>query len=106
MPTFQTNASVDIYRLVTASAKEQYSATPVLTNLSAGIWPVSTDILAVMPGESAYQLYDCYIFSKQAIQNGDKIIDADGAEYIVKGTPYVMNSTYLVYTKLLLEKVV
>lgn len=105
MPQFATNAVVDIYRLTVTEGIDEYAETPTFTNVSIAITPVDNQILAVLPGESAYQMYDGYIFSKKLIKNGDKLIDADDSEWIVRGTSYQMG-IYLTYTKLLLEKVV
>lgn len=105
MPQFPTNKTLDFYQFETVAGKESYEDEPYLENIAAGVYPVDTSILAVLPGESAYQTYDCFIFAKLAIKNGDKAKDVDGVEWIVRGVSYQMDS-YLVYTKLLLEMVV
>ena len=105
MPQFPTNETLDFYRFEATGDKLTYGTDPIFENIPAGVYPVGTEILAVLPGESAYQLYDCFIFSKLAIKNGDKAKDPDGIEWIVKGVSYQMSS-YQTYTKLLLEMVV
>lgn len=105
MPQFPTNNTLDFYRYELTGDKEAYGTTPVFENIPAGVYPVGNEILAVLPGESAYQMYDCFIFAKLAIKNGDKAKDPEGFEWIVRGVSYQMGS-YLTFTKLLLEMVV
>lgn len=97
--------TVDIYRLTRTGNKDQYATTPVYTTIEAGIFPAGTDILAVYPAESAFALYEIYIFEPCLLKNGDKL-KSGGDEWIVRGVPQVFSSMRTQYQRLIGEKVV
>ncbi len=97
--------SADVYRLTRTGDTESYHTTPVITGLECGIFPASTDILAVYPGESSFQLYECYVYEFVVLKNGDKF-KALGEEWIARGVPQVFDTNHLYYQRLVLEKVV
>lgn len=100
-----TTHLVSVYRLGVTSAKESYAATPVITGLDVGIFPAGTDIVAVYGGESAFQLYEVYVYEAATLKNGDKLVSGTD-EWIVKGVPQVFNTPHLYYQRLICEKVV
>ena len=100
-----TTHLVDVYRLAVASSKEGYGASPVITGLDVGIFPAGTDIVAVYGGESAFQLYDVYVYESATLKNGDKLKSGTD-EWIIKGVPQVFSTPYLSYQRLICEKVV
>jgi hypothetical protein len=97
--------TADVYRLTRTGDMESYAVPAVITGLRCGIFPASTDVLAVYPGESSFQLYECYIYKTVTIKNGDKF-KSSGDEWIVRGVPQVFNTNYLSYQRVILEKVV
>ncbi len=96
---------VDIYHLVLSAGKESYEATPSITSLKVGIFPAGSDILAVYPGESAYAIYQMFVFEPVTIKNGDKVIGA-GDTFIVRGIPQIFDTPNNYHQEVILEKVV
>jgi len=103
---FQTLTHVvDVYRLTASGNNQAYPSSPIYTGLDCGILPLSNDILAIYPGESAYALYEIYFYEVLDIKNGDKL-KSGGSEWIVRGVPQVVDTHYIYYQKVLGEKVV
>lgn len=101
----KTTHIVDVYRLTRTGNNESYGVSPVIIGLDCGIFPASSDVLAVYPGESSFQLYECYIYETATIKNGDKF-KISGDEWIVRGVPQIFDTNYLSYQRVILEKVV
>lgn len=97
--------SVDIYRLVRSGNTEQYDSTPVYTGIECGIFPASTDILAIYPSESAFALFEIYIYETVTLKNGDKL-KVGSSEWIVRGVPIVYETNQMYYTRVIGEQVV
>jgi hypothetical protein len=100
-----TTHLVDVYRLALSSSKESYGGTAVITGLDVGIFPAGNDIVAIYGGESAYQLYEVYVYESAVLKNGDKLKSGTD-EWIIQGVPQVFSTPYLSYQRLLCEKVV
>ena len=105
MTNFRENYTVDIYRLTVTGEKEEYNATPAVTNVEAGIFPVDTSIMAMFPGESAFQMYDIFVYRDVPIKNGDKFVSGTD-EWIIKGVPQKYADLLLTYQKCMGLKVV
>ncbi len=96
---------VDVYHLVLSGDKESYEVTPSYTSLKVGIIPAGSDILAVYPGESAYSLYQMFVYDDVTIKNGDKVVGG-GETFYVRGVPQVFNVLGHYHQEVVLEKVV
>ena len=105
MSAFPITHKVDVYHLTVTADKEGYEASPSITDLNATILPAGTEILAVYPGESSFQLYEIYVYEDVTIKNGDKV-KCGTDEWIVKGAPQVFDLADVYYQKMVGEKVV
>jgi hypothetical protein len=84
------NAKVDGYRFLRTGEKETYDTTPFVSNLDAQITPATPDLLSLYPDVPVGQLFDVFTFDNAvAMENGDKLIDENGNEYIIRGVPAV-----------------
>src|SRR5690554_5037196 len=102
---FPLTHKVDVYRFAVSGGQDKYDSTPIITGLDVAIYPASTDILAVYPGESAYQLYEIYTREAVMLKNGDKLkVGTD--EWIVRGAPREFRAPFVYYVQLVGEKVV
>ena len=97
--------TVDIFRLERTGNTEAYGPTPVVTGIDCGIFPAGNDILAVYPGMPSFAIFEIYVYEPTTIQNGDKL-NSGGTEYIVRGTPQVIDNRYMFTQRLVGEKVV
>lgn len=96
---------VSVYHFARTGDTEDYPSIADYSNVNACITPASTDIQLTYGGESAFQLYEVYVYDMTIVfQNGDKIIDDNGAIYFVAGVAEVVNNRYLHYTKLAVRK--
>lgn len=96
---------VSVYHFKRTGSTEDYPNTADYTNVNASITPSSTDIQLTYGGESAFQIYEMYVYDMTiTFKNGDKIIDDNGAVYFVAGIPEVVNNRYLHYTHLVVRK--
>ncbi len=105
MGHFPITHQVDIYHLVAIGDKESYETTPSYTSLKVGIVPAGSDILAVYPGESAYSLYQMFIYDEVIIKNGDRVV-GNGETFYVRGVPQVFDFKGNYHQEVVVEKVV
>ena len=97
--------TLDVYRLIRSGNNEQYDATPVYTAIECGIFPASSDVLAVYPGESSFALFEIYIYENITLKNGDKL-KVGTNEWIIRGVPQVYDTNQLFYVRAIGEQVV
>lgn len=99
--------NVSVFRFKKTGSKTDYDTTPTYTGVTCAILPASTDILAVYPAESVFQLYEIHITDMSlSFRNGDKLTDLSNSEWIVRGVPQVFNLPQISYQRIVGEKVV
>lgn len=99
-----TNKTLDIFHFERTGDKEEYESTPSFTGVKAQIIPASADLLAVFPGIPSYQLHEIFVYEQGDIRNGDKLVDQDAVEYIVRGVPQKVNTGILNFQQIVGEK--
>lgn len=106
MTQYFLNYTVDVYRFIENASKEQYGNTPAITNLEVCILPMDAAMAALAgSGESAFQMYDVYIYTDAVIHSGDKLISGTD-EWIVKGVPQKFTSLLQTYSHVQAVKVI
>ena len=99
------NRTCELFHFLKTGDKEEYDATPYQTAVKFQIIPAGSDILATFPGVPAYSLHEMFCFDMVEVLNGDKVIDEDGSEYIIRGEPQRVNTSYLTFQQFVGEKV-
>lgn len=102
---FLASHILTVYHFLRAGDNENYETTPTAEGLRAQILPAGTDIVVFYPDIPAYQLWDIFIFDQTTIQNGDKLVDEDNNEYIVKGVSFKVNEIYMTYQRIAGQKI-
>jgi len=97
---------INIYQFSRVGNVETYTTSPVYSNINACITPQGTDI-QTSGDVPAYQLFEAFLYDLTVvIHNGDKMVNTNGTVYIVDGVPYVTNTDYLQYIRVLARQVV
>lgn len=106
MPRFPLTSVVSIYQFQRTGNTEGYSTDPIYTNVSACVTPTGTDI-QTSGDVPAFQVFEIFIYDiTLTLSNGDKIVDQDGAAYLIQGVPYVINNRFLQYIRVLGRQIV
>lgn len=87
------NNTISVKRFATdAERKQSFGGTFVLQNEPAYIEPIQAQIATILDDQNAYYMFKIYCEGKLDIRVADKITDAQGREYFVKGIePYSNN---------------
>lgn len=97
--------SFDVYRLTKTGNDTEYGDTAVITDLDCGVFPASSEILAVYPDLPAYATYEVFVYEACSLQNGDKLTSGS-EEYIIRGVPQVYDNNLIYYQRLVVEKTI
>ncbi len=106
MPKLPITDVVKIYQFQRTGNTESYQSSPTYLNVNACISPTGTDIQPSID-VAAFQIFEIFLYDVTLqIHNADKIVTANGLEYLVDGQPYVMNNLYTQYIRVLARQVV
>jgi hypothetical protein len=94
-----------VYPFKKTGNTEEYDTTPLYTGVDAAVVPASTDILAVYPGISSFQLNEIFIYENVDLKNGYKLVSGS-EEYVVRGQPMKVDNAYMYYTHVVGERVI
>jgi len=80
------NTTITTYRIVRdGNDKEAYSVVPTLSSVSAWVEQLDQEPTEFVSGDSTFYNYRGYVDGILDIKISDKVIDAEGNEYTVKG---------------------
>jgi hypothetical protein len=107
MSFFKKNRTVNIFRFTTTNNKEAYGNTAVYSQISAGIFPASTNTQVMYPDLPIGQTYDIFIYDKITLQKGDKLTDTTtGDSFIIQGAPLVYDTSIKFFIQVVGLKVI
>ncbi len=87
-----SNNTISTLRRVVTSGKEVYDTTNILVNEPCFIAPISPMVATILDNQNAYKMFEIIVEGQLDIKIGDKCIDGQAVEYIVKGiAPYQNN---------------
>lgn len=87
------NNQITTYRMtLDAENKEVYSVTPTLTNEPCYIEPLDAQVSTVLDSVNAFFMFKIFLEGTLDILVGDKCVDQQSKEYIVKGVEKYSNN--------------
>lgn len=105
MSHFPLTDVIAVYQLQRTGDTESYPTAPTYENVDCLISPTGTDIQTDYGGVAAFQLFEVFIYDMSlTLGNADKLVTADGREFIVDGQPYVINNRFLQYIRCLCKQ--
>lgn len=87
-----SNATISTYRLTESGTKKEFSGSATLTGLDVYLEKAQPEVTAFMDEQSALNTFKMWTDDIFDIVIGDKVVDQDSNNYIVKGVQKYSNN--------------
>lgn len=88
-----SNNKISVKRMVEASSKETFDSSYVYTSEPCYIEPMDAQVATIIDDQNAFYMVKIFLEGQLDIRIGDKCVDLQSKEYIVKGVEPFSNNT-------------